>query len=251
VRACHDIFIRDPLLFIDMNEELSPSHDARRTKRVPPGQVVSNGWPILHAGTVPEVTKATWDLRVYGEVERPINLTYDDLLQLVRTVQTNDIHCVTTWSKLNMQWEGVRFKDLMEVVKPTERAHYAVFECEQGFTTSLPMEVLLDDDVLLAFRAEGRDLENVHGGPVRMLVPKRYFYKSAKWLRGIKLVEKDEPGFWEIRGYSNTADPWNEERYAGLSYADILKNRLRAYARRKNTAKSSPNNDGGSASTSK
>ena len=222
-----------------MSQELSTP--SRTKKKLPPGQIVTSGWPVLHAGTVPDVSKESWELKVHGEVENPITLTYADLLQMKRTVQTNDIHCVTTWSKFDMRWEGVRFKDLMEVVRPTDRANYAVFECEQGFTTSLPMEVVMDDDVLVAFRSQDRDLESVHGGPVRMLVPKRYFYKSAKWLRGIKLVERDEPGFWEIRGYSNTADPWNEERYAGLSYADILKNRLRAYARRRN-AKDSDNN---------
>jgi len=201
--------------------------------KVPPGQIVTNGWPVLHAGDVPSLSKETWGLAVHGLVENPVVLSYDELLRLKRTVQTCDIHCVTTWSKLGMQWEGVRFKDLMEIAKPKEKAKHVVFECEQGFTTNLPLNVLMDDDVLIAFRAEGRDLPPEHGGPVRMLVPKRYFYKSAKWLRGIKLVENDEPGFWEIRGYSNTADPWNEERYAGISYAEIVKNRLKAYARRR------------------
>jgi len=207
-------------------------------ERIPPGQVTTRGWPVLHAGTVPSISKQTWDLKVHGEVENPLKLTYDDLLKLKRTVQNNDIHCVTTWSKLDMEWEGVRFKDLMEIARPTERARFAVFECEQGFTTNLPLDPLLDNDVMVAFRVDGKDLETVHGGPVRMLVPKRYFYKSAKWLRGIKLVEHDEPGFWEVRGYSNTANPWKEERYAGLSYADIIKNRLLAYNRnRKNKEK--------------
>ena len=199
--------------------------------KVPPGQVVTQGWPVLHAGSVPLVARESWSLRIHGEVGNPIQLSYEDLLKLKRTSQKNDIHCVTTWSKLDMEWEGVKFKDLMDIVHPTEKAHFAIFECEQGFTTNLPLEPLYDDDVMVAFKANGRDLEAEHGGPVRMLVPKRYFYKSAKWLRGIKLSEHDEPGFWEIRGYSNTADPWNEERYAGVSYAQIVKNRLAAYGR--------------------
>ena len=157
-----------------------------------------------------------------------------ELLNLKRTVQVCDIHCVTSWSKFDVPWEGVLFKDLMEIAKPTPKAHFAIFECEQGFTTNLPLELLFDDDVMVAFKAQGEDLEAAHGGPVRMLVPKRYFYKSAKWLKGIRLTEKDIPGFWEIRGYSNSADPWNEERYAGLSYAEIVKNRLQAYGRKKN-----------------
>jgi DMSO/TMAO reductase YedYZ molybdopterin-dependent catalytic subunit len=202
-------------------------------ERVPPGQVVTQGWPILHAGSVPVIKKEDWSLFVHGEIRNELNLSYDDLLKLNHTVQTNDIHCVTTWSKLGMTWEGIRFKDIMQVAQPTEKAHFVVFEAEQGFTTNLPLDVVMDDDVMVAFKAQGQPIPPEHGGPVRMLIPKRYFYKSAKWLRGIKLTEHDVPGFWEIRGYSNSADPWNEERYAGLSYAEIVKNRLKAYARRK------------------
>jgi len=202
-------------------------------RRLPPGQILTPGWPVLHAGSVPDLSKESWSLRVHGELENELNLSYEQLLELKRTVLTCDIHCVTTWSKFDVQWEGVRFRGIMEIVKPTSKAHYAIFECEQGFTTSLPIEALYDDDVMVAFRAQGADLPPEHGGPVRMLVPKRYFYKSAKWLKGIKISEFDEPGFWEIRGYSNTADPWKQERYAGLSYVDIVKNRLKAYARKK------------------
>ncbi len=175
----------------------------------------------------------SWSLKVHGEVENELTLSYAQLLDLKKTEQTCDIHCVTSWSKFDVKWEGVRFKDLMELAKPTEKAHFAIFECAQGFTTNLPLEVLYDDDVMIAYRAQGEDLPAEHGGPVRMLVPKRYFYKSAKWLQGIRLSEFDVPGFWEIRGYSNTADPWKQERYAGLSYVDIVKNRLKAYGRKK------------------
>ncbi len=201
--------------------------------RIPPGQVVTPGWPILYAGSVPSLTKDNWNLMIHGEVENPITLDYDDLLKLKHTTLTCDIHCVTTWSKLGMTWEGIKYKDLMDIVKPTRKANFAVFECEQGFTINLPTSILYDDDVMVAFKAQGKELEPAHGGPVRMLVPKRYFYKSAKRLRGIRLTEEDEPGFWEVRGYSNTADPWNEERYAGLSYLDIVRNRIKAYGRKK------------------
>lgn len=200
--------------------------------RLPPGQVLTTGWPVLHAGSIPNLSKATWSLRVYGEVQNELNFNYEQLLKLKKTTQICDIHCVTSWSKFNVPWEGVRFRDLMELARPTEKVRYAVFECEKGFTTNLPLDALYDDDVLVAYGALGKELALEHGGPVRMLVPKRYFYKSAKWLRGISLVEHDEPGFWEIRGYSNSADPWNEERYAGISYADIVKNRLKAYTRK-------------------
>jgi DMSO/TMAO reductase YedYZ molybdopterin-dependent catalytic subunit len=201
--------------------------------RLPPGQVLTRGWPILHAGSVPDVSRETWSLRLHGEVENELTISYSELLNMKRTSLICDIHCVTSWSKFDVAWEGVRFSDLMELAKPTSKAHFAIFECENGFTTNLPIEPLYEDDVLVAFRAQREDLEPSHGGPVRMLVPKRYFYKSAKWLNGIKLTEHDEPGFWEIRGYSNTADPWNEERYAGLSYLDIVKNRIKAYGRKK------------------
>jgi DMSO/TMAO reductase YedYZ molybdopterin-dependent catalytic subunit len=202
-------------------------------KRVPPGQVVTQGWPVLHAGSVPEVSLENWTLRIHGEVKNELVLSYSELLKQNHTMQSNDIHCVTSWSKLNVAWEGIRFKDLMQIAQPTENAHFVVFEAEQGFTTNLPFEIVMDDDVMIAFKAEGRAIAPEHGGPVRMLVPKRYFYKSAKWLKGIRLTEFDEPGFWEIRGYSNTADPWKQERYAGLSYAEIIKNRLKAYGRKK------------------
>ncbi len=199
--------------------------------RVPPGQVVTQGYPILHAGSVPGLSKENWSIRIYGEVEIELNYNYEELLKLKHSIQTNDIHCVTSWSKLDTLWEGIKFTDLMALAKPTEKAHFAVFECEQGFTTNLSLQIVMDDDVLLAFKFGGKDLEAVHGGPVRMLVPKRYFYKSAKWVRGIRITENDEPGFWELRGYSNTADPWNEERYAGIDYLQIVKNRIKAYGR--------------------
>lgn len=207
--------------------------ELEKRRRLPPGQILTTGWPVLHAGSVQYIPKESWKLRVHGEVENELNLTYNQLLGMKRTIQTSDIHCVTTWSKFDVKWEGVRFRDLIELSKPSPKAKFAIFECAQGFTTNLPLEALNDDDVLIAFKAQGADLPPEHGGPVRMLVPKRYFYKSAKWLIGIKLTENDEPGFWEIRGYSNTADPWKSERYAGLSYVDIVKNRLKAYGRKK------------------
>ena len=182
--------------------------------RVPPGQVVTRGWPILHAGSVPlELSPSTWSLKVSGEVESPLSLTFADLLSLPQREVTVDIHCVTSWTKLGTQWRGVPFRALAERARPTARARFVVMQCAQGFTTSLPLAALLDDDVLIAHTYDGQPLAPEHGGPVRMLVPKRYFYKSAKWVRGLSFVEADEPGFWEVRGYSNIADPWAETRY--------------------------------------
>jgi DMSO/TMAO reductase YedYZ molybdopterin-dependent catalytic subunit len=182
--------------------------------RVPPGQVITKGWPVLHAGSVPHsLTPATWSLLVHGAVDAPFTLRHPDLLAMPQKVQTNDIHCVTSWTKLGMTWEGVPFRAVAERARVRPEAKFVVMECEQGFTTSLPLETLLEEDVLVAHRADGAPLPAEHGGPVRMLVPRRYFYKSAKWLRGLKFVAEDEPGFWEVRGYSNIADPWRETRY--------------------------------------
>ncbi len=182
--------------------------------RVPPGQVVTRSWPVLHAGSVPvELTPDTWSLTLHGELEAPTTLRFAELLGLPQADVVVDIHCVTSWTKLGTRWRGVPFRAIVERVKPTARAKFVVMECEQGFTTSLPLEALLDDDVLVTHTYDGRPLPAEHGGPVRMLVPKRYFYKSAKWLRGLKFVPTDEPGFWEVRGYSNLADPWQETRY--------------------------------------
>jgi len=198
------------------------------TERVPPGQVLTKGWPVLHAGSVPySLTPATWTLRVHGAVDAPYSLDYTQLLAMPQRSQTNDIHCVTSWSKLDMTWQGVEFRAIADRAKVRSEARFVVMECEQGFTTSLPLEALLEDDVLVAHRAAGAVLPAEHGGPVRMLVPRRYFYKSAKWLRGLKFVAEDEPGFWEVRGYSNVADPWRQMRYDVDDVTTIHKMRKR------------------------
>jgi DMSO/TMAO reductase YedYZ molybdopterin-dependent catalytic subunit len=182
--------------------------------RIPPGQIVTKGFPVLHAGTVPyQLTRENWTLKLSGDVQVPQTLRFSDLLALPQKEVTTDIHCVTSWTKLDTVWSGVPFRAIVERVKPSSSVRYVVEECEQGFTTSLPIEPLMDDTVLVAHTYGGAPLPPEHGGPVRMFVPKRYFYKSAKWLRGLRFVEKDEPGFWEVRGYSNVADPWLETRY--------------------------------------
>ncbi|HEV2317086.1 MAG TPA: molybdopterin-dependent oxidoreductase [Thermoplasmata archaeon] len=182
--------------------------------RVPPGQIRTERWPVLHAGSIPqELTVENWDLSVHGEVERPSTLRFADLLRFPQKEVECDIHCVTSWTRLGMRWRGVPFSAVADAVVPDPAVRFVVMECEQGFTTSLPYEALREDDVLIAHTVEGMPLPAEHGGPVRMLVPQRYFYKSAKWLRGLKFVREDEPGFWEVRGYSNIADPWAQTRY--------------------------------------
>jgi DMSO/TMAO reductase YedYZ molybdopterin-dependent catalytic subunit len=195
--------------------DASAPRPARPTDpRLPPGQVITEKWQVLHAGSVPTgLTRENWTLTIRGDVEAPRSLNFTDLLALPQTDQTCDIHCVTSWSKLGMHWRGVSFAAVANLARPKPTVRFVVMECEQGFTTSLPIEALTDPDVLLAHTVEGAPLPPEHGGPVRMLVPRRYFYKSAKWLRGLKFVVNDEPGFWEIRGYSNIADPWKQTRY--------------------------------------
>ncbi len=181
--------------------------------RVPPGQFVTNGWPVLHYGAVPRFDPKTWTFRVWGLVEQPIELSYDEFRQLPTVEVVADIHCVTRWSKLGMSWEGVPARYLLELVRPKPEARFVIAHAEHGFTANLPLEALDDDDVLLAHRADGHDLTPEHGWPLRLVVPKRYFWKSAKWLRGLELTAEDHPGFWEQNGYNNNADPWKEERY--------------------------------------
>ncbi len=183
---------------------------------IPPGQVVTEGFPVLHVGDVPHVELQSWRLRVFGECANPFELTYEELTALPPATWQGDIHCVTRWSKKNTTWRGVLFSDLIKRAQPSSDAKFAVQHAENGYTTNLPLSVMSDNDVLVAYEYAGSPLEPVHGGPVRMLVPKRYFWKSAKWLNGIEFSVEDRPGFWEVRGYHNDGDPWKEERYAGL-----------------------------------
>ncbi len=183
-------------------------------QRLPPNQRLETDFPILHFGRVPEFDRKNWDFRVEGLVEIPLRLTYDEFLVLEKTVVVSDFHCVTGWSRFDNRWEGVRFNDLKEIVKPKSNARFATIECDGGYTTSLPLSELMESDVLFAYNFDGKPLEPAHGGPLRLVVPKKYAYKSAKWVRKVVFTEEQEMGFWEDRGYSNTADPWKEERYS-------------------------------------
>jgi len=181
--------------------------------RVPPNQRVTSKFPVLHVGSVPKFDMKTWDFAVEGLVANPVRLSFDEFVKLPKVVGVSDFHCVTGWSRLDNRWEGVLFKTIADLVKPLSEARYVTIVCDEGFTTSLPLADLMDDDVLLAYEFEGKSLEPVHGGPLRLVVPKKYAYKSAKWVRKLRFTKEQELGFWEQRGYSNTADPWKEERY--------------------------------------
>jgi DMSO/TMAO reductase YedYZ molybdopterin-dependent catalytic subunit len=184
-------------------------------KRIPPGQTLTapDKWPLLHFGPVPKSDLKTWSLKVFGELEHPVVLSWEQFQELPTTEITADIHCVTAWSRLGDRWTGVPIQTVLELVKPLKTARYVMAHSEYGYTTSLPLEVLEDDDVLLCTGWNGEDLSVEHGWPLRLLVPKKYLWKSAKWLRGLEFMTKNRLGFWEQRGYHDDADPFKETRY--------------------------------------
>jgi DMSO/TMAO reductase YedYZ molybdopterin-dependent catalytic subunit len=192
----------------------STQEEKAKSDRVPPGQRLTDKFPVLHYGSTPKFDRETWDLRVFGLVADPVTISYDQLLELPATRIVADIHCVTGWSKLDTIWEGVLFRDLVKMVEVKPEAMFVMAHCEQGFTANVPLDVLMDDDALLAYRYDDLPLSPEHGYPLRLVVPKKYFWKSAKWVRGLEMMAQDRLGFWEVRGYHNGADPWKEERYA-------------------------------------
>ena len=183
--------------------------------RVPPGQTLTapDRWPLLHFGPVPRTDLAAWDLKVFGLVESELRLTYDELRALPQKEVVSDIHCVTGWSRLGDTWTGVAIQVILQRCRPTREATHAMAHCEFGYTTGVPLEVLDDDDVILCYGWNGSDLSEEHGFPLRLFVPKKYFWKSAKWLRGLEFMPRNRLGFWEQRGYHDEADPWLEQRY--------------------------------------
>jgi DMSO/TMAO reductase YedYZ molybdopterin-dependent catalytic subunit len=182
--------------------------------RLPPGQYLTEKWPVLHAGSVPAIDLATWDLKISGEVERPLTLTWEQLRELPSREVTVDIHCVTRWSRFDTTFKGVHWSEIAKLVVPKPSARFVVAHAEQGFTSNVPLAAIEDEQALIAYEADGEPLTPDHGWPVRLVVPSRYFWKSAKWLRGLELLDHDEPGFWERYGYHNDADFRKEERYS-------------------------------------
>lgn len=182
--------------------------------RVPPGQTLTQGFPVLHYGDVPYYRDmGKWDLRIFGLVDEEVSISYKEMMSLPRREFANDIHCVTTWSKLDNVWEGVAVSTVMERVKLKPEAKYVMLHAEQGWDTNLPLEDFLAETSFFGIKHNGELLSPEHGYPVRMVVPHLYFWKSAKWLRGIEFMEKDRPGFWERNGYHMYGDPWKEQRY--------------------------------------
>ena len=182
--------------------------------RLPPGQHLVKDWPVLDLGLQPSIDKARWQLDVFGAVENPVIWDFAAFSAQPQVTQVCDIHCVTTWSRYDNHFEGLTTLALAEIVRPRPEAGHVVLHSADGYTTNLSLQDFLGEDVLIAHAWEGRPLTSDHGGPVRLVVPRLYFWKSAKWLSRIEFATRDKPGFWEVRGYHNRGDPWREERYS-------------------------------------
>jgi DMSO/TMAO reductase YedYZ molybdopterin-dependent catalytic subunit len=183
-------------------------------ERLPPGQHLVNDWPVLDLGLQPQVLRERWTLDVDGLVDRPAHWDWSAFAALPQSSFVSDIHCVTTWSRYDNRWEGVSTHDLLDAVAPRDEARFVVLHSYDGYTTNVSLEDFAAPDALLATTWEGKPISREHGGPVRLVIPKLYFWKSAKWIKRIEFTPQDKPGFWEVRGYHNHADPWLEERYS-------------------------------------
>ena len=182
--------------------------------RLPPGQRIVKDWPVLDLGVTPKLDLEKWRLRIDGVVESRVIWNWNDFLSQPHLEVTSDIHCVTGWSRYDNRWVGVSASHILSLVKPSSQAKYCIFYSRDGYTTNVSLERFAEDNVMLVFKWNGDVLSAAHGGPVRILMPDWYFWKSAKWLRRIEFSEDDKPGYWEIRGYHNEGDPWKEERYS-------------------------------------
>jgi DMSO/TMAO reductase YedYZ molybdopterin-dependent catalytic subunit len=200
--------------FFDRNKE-KMVEAGFEPSRLPPGQYLTERFPVLHVGEVPTYQPGEWSLRVFGLVEREFTLTWDELRAMSSTTITTDIHCVTKWSKFDTSWTGVRVRDLLERAGVKAGASYFMGHAEYGYTANLPLADVMGDDALVAYAYDGADIEPIHGGPVRLVVPHLYFWKSPKWLRGIEVRQVDAPGFWEQNGYHMYGDPFREQRFWG------------------------------------
>jgi DMSO/TMAO reductase YedYZ molybdopterin-dependent catalytic subunit len=205
--------------------------DPALANRIPPGQTLTAKWPVLTYGLTPRFDPARWMFRCFGLVEREVVWTWAELQRLPRARIVSDVHCVTRWSKLDNEWEGVPVREILGRVRLKPEVRYVMVHADPDYTTNLALDDLAQDDVLLAVKHNGRDLESDHGGPCRLVVPKLYFWKSAKWVRGFEFLDVNPPGFWEQNGYHMHADPWQEERYSDQETHAMQ--RMRAEAARK------------------
>lgn len=189
--------------------------DGDQGDRVPPGQFLTRRFPVLTYGSTPKYRSLEdWDLRVFGLVDSDKRFSWEELMALPTRTLTVDIHCVTRWSKLDTTWTGIPWRTFLDQFQVDDQATHVMVHCEKGYTTNVSLDVLDDDDTMLAYQYEGEPLEPDHGYPMRLLVPKKYFWKSAKWIRGFEFMQGDSPGFWERHGYHMKGDPWLEERFS-------------------------------------
>lgn len=194
------------------DERRQREREARQSGRLPPGQALTNRWPVLSATRPPRFDPERWRFRVGGLVEEPLELAYDELQALPRVTVVSDIHCVTRWSRLDNVWEGVSFRAIADLVRPLPAAKFVLFRCMVPYSANLPLEACLEDDVLFAWAHDGAPLIPEHGWPLRLVLPQRYFWKSAKWVNGVEFMAKDKLGYWEKLGYHNEGDPRKEQR---------------------------------------
>ncbi len=190
-------------------------HTADRGQRIPPGQYQTNDFPVLSAGPTPHTPLADWSFRIEGLVKEPKAWSWDEFAALPSREFVADISCVTKWTHLDMRWHGVSVDTLLDAVELERNAAFVIAFCDGGYTTNLPIADVVNDQAFVAYGYDGAPLAPEHGGPARLVVPHLYFWKSAKWIRGLRIVERDQPGFWEGFGYHNRGDPWLEERYSG------------------------------------
>lgn len=206
--------------------------DPELKKRIPPGQALTVKWPVLTYGATPRCDPKHWDFRCFGLLEESVSWTWEEFLKLPRVEIVSDIHCVTGWSKLDNRWEGVHVREIMGRVRLRPEATVVMVHADPDYTTNLTLEDLIQDNVLLALAHNGEPLPPDHGGPCRLVVPKLYFWKSAKWVRGFEFIDANAPGFWEVNGYHLRGDPWQEERYSGQETRAMQQMRAEAARRR-------------------
>ena len=209
----HHPLERPPYLVFDLLSRRSRDRE-RYSDRLPPGQKVVEGWPVFTHAETPHIDPDKWRLRIYGAVEREVEFTWEQFRALPSATVTCDIHCVTSWSRMDNRFEGVLFRELLDRFQPLPSAESVMAHCYGGYSTNLPVADLMRENVLLAYKHDGKELTPPHGWPLRLVIPHLYFWKSAKWLRALEFMEKDQPGFWETYGYHMRGDPWKEERYS-------------------------------------
>ena len=195
--------------------DTTPRPVEQRTPRLPPGQKLTDKWPVLHYQEPAAYNMAKWDFRVWGEVETPTRWTWDEFLGLPHVRLTSDVHCVTHWSKYDNVWDGIHVREVLNRINVKPTAAFVMIHADPSYTTNVSLEELNQDDVLFAFNHNGAPLAHEHGGPLRLVLPSLYFWKSAKWVRGLEFMSHEEAGFWEQAGYHVRGDPWAEERFGG------------------------------------